>query len=237
MEETSVKKYYNKYVARQNHVGVNDRIYKLYKRLKHEGLKSDSNVLELGCGVGIVTTLICRVVKKGRIESVDISDESIKEARIRVKQKNVSFFTHSIVNYKPVSKKFDFIVLFDVLEHIPVESHQELFDSISGMISDETKLLINIPSPESIEYDRVHRPEVLQIIDEPMYPEYIIHSLANEDLRLRNFISDGIWLKNDYDFYCFEKKKDFDNLNLDKNRSFIKRLSKYIFRLYLRFYY
>jgi len=64
--------------------------------------------------------------------------------------------------------KFDFIVFPDVLEHIPVEQHSNLFSNVANSCKDNAKVLINIPEPNSLNCTRVNQPEVLQIIDQSL---------------------------------------------------------------------
>ena len=88
-ETNQLIEYYDAYVSRQQESGINDRIYGLYKRLIKSGLNKNSNVLELGCGIGAMTYLLSRMVKIGIVEAVDISGESINFARQRIKQHNI----------------------------------------------------------------------------------------------------------------------------------------------------
>ena len=76
MRKSEVKKYYDNYINEQYSIGVNDRIFLMYEKLKSLGLSSTSSVIELGCGIGVVTHLIRKTVTVGKIESIDIDDES-----------------------------------------------------------------------------------------------------------------------------------------------------------------
>ena len=62
MRKSEVKKYYDNYITEQYSIGVNDRIFMLYEKLKSLGLTSTSDVIELGCGIGVVTHLIRKTV-------------------------------------------------------------------------------------------------------------------------------------------------------------------------------
>lgn len=64
--------------------------------------------------------------------------------------------------------KFDFIVFPDLLEHIPVEQHSKLFNNVANSCTNNAKVLINIPEPNSLNCTRVNQPEVLQIIDQSL---------------------------------------------------------------------
>ncbi|MEJ0080478.1 MAG: class I SAM-dependent methyltransferase [Puia sp.] len=77
----SSAEFYDDFIGYQVKSGINDRIYLLYKRLCKSGINTNSNILEIGCGVGMMTYLISRKVRNGRIEATDISTQSIAYAK------------------------------------------------------------------------------------------------------------------------------------------------------------
>ena len=105
MNNDKIKDFYNDFVSYQTQSGVNERIYTLYKKMQSLGLNSDSNILELGCGIGVMTKLLTNSVKTGYIESVDLSDKSIELAKSKIHKQNVSFYTDDVVSYQPKKKK------------------------------------------------------------------------------------------------------------------------------------
>ena len=79
-------------------------------------------VLEAGCGVGAQTRILARRNPDAIFESVDISEESIEQARGVARQEgieNVTFRQADILSlpYKPAS--FDHVFVCFVLEHLP----------------------------------------------------------------------------------------------------------------------
>ena len=211
MKKSEVKKYYDDYITEQYKIGVNDRIFLMYEKLKELGLSPTSDVIELGCGIGVVTHLIRKTVTKGQIESVDISGESIEFAKDKIKDSNVSFYEADVTEYSPKLKQADFVTLFDVIEHIPIELHEKLFLNVASMLKDDSWLLINIPSPASVEWDRINAPEVLQIIDQPIPLESVAKNCANAGLEVVKFENYSIWVENDYNFFIIRKKKTYTN--------------------------
>ena len=237
MKKSEVKKYYDNYITEQYKIGVNDRIFMLYERLVSLGLSSESDVIELGCGIGAITHLIRKKVTVGQIESVDISGESIEFAKGKIKNSNVKFYEADITEYSPVIKNADFVTLFDVIEHIPIDLHEKLFLNVAKMLKENSWLLVNIPSPESIEWDSVHSPEVLQIIDQPIPLSLVVKNCTNAGLEIVKFENYSIWVENDYNFFLIRKKSDFKNRTLSLTpiqkvkrkawRTKIKKLYKY----------
>ena len=237
MKKSEVKKYYDDYITEQYKIGVNDRIFMLYERLVSLGLSSESDVIELGCGIGAITHLIRKKVTVGQIESVDISGESIEFAKGKIKNSNVKFYEADITEYSPVIKNADFVTLFDVIEHIPIDLHEKLFLNVAKMLKENSWLLVNIPSPASIEWDSVNAQETLQIIDQPIPLDLVVKNCTNAGLEIVKFENYSIWVENDYNFFLIRKKSDFKNRTLSLTpiqkvkrkawRTKIKKLYKY----------
>ncbi|RJP62914.1 MAG: class I SAM-dependent methyltransferase [Ignavibacteriales bacterium] len=220
MSKNNVADFYDGFVENQKKIGVNDRIYGLYKRLLKLGLKSNSNVLELGCGIGTNTFLISKKVSSGKIECVDISPESIKFLKEKLNRPNTSYVVHDIVNYSPTLENIDFITLFDVIEHIPIERHSELFENISKIMTPKTKLVINIPNPSYIEYLAEHKPKLLQVIDQPVHLAGIIENISRCGLELKFFETYNLWTLDDYQFMVITKQKKYEEVRLENQLSF-----------------
>lgn len=223
MDNKKVIEFYNEYVDKQQDVGINERIYEMYRRLKKRGLNTNSNVLELGCGIGTLTYLLAKTVKNGNIEAVDISTESIAFAKQRLKQKNLHLEAHDVVDYVPKLKNIDFITLFDVIEHIPMERHDALFANLAKLVNDRTVILINIPSPAAIQHDIENDPSALQVIDQPLPIDFIVNNIVNNGLSLVSFENHSIWAENDYQFFVIAKNKKYIEVKLSSQRSFFEK--------------
>ena len=64
--------------------GVNLRHFMIMDHLIRFGLRKDSKVLEIGCGIGKLTGLLYKYIKRGKIVGMDISNESVEIARKRI---------------------------------------------------------------------------------------------------------------------------------------------------------
>lgn len=237
MDIKNVIGYYDNFIAEQLASGINDRIYHLYKRLLRLGLKSSSNVLELGSGIGTMTFLLSKYVKEGKIEAVDLSPKSIEFSKQRIKSRHVSFAAADIVSYQPAIQNIDFITLFDIIEHIPIDRHNELFQNIAVNSKEQTKILINIPNPACTEYDQQNNPEALQVIDQPIPLSLILKNLETNGLTLLYFETYSIWLENDYQFFVIEKKKVFKEVKLSSKRNFFHKAVKKLERTFVKLRY
>jgi trans-aconitate 2-methyltransferase len=224
MDNKNVEEYYDDFIKYQVKAGINDRIHQLFNRLLHLGLNADSNILELGSGIGVLSFLLSKKVKSGKIEAVDLSSKSIEFSKHKIKNKNISFFTDDIIRYAPKNKKFDFITLFDIIEHIPIERHYDLFKNLASIANENTKILINIPNPEYIEYFRANNPGVLQIIDQPIPLNLILENAEKNGLQITYFETYNIWVENDYQFFIIKKKKKFTEKKLNERRSLFQKI-------------
>ncbi len=227
MKKEDIAEFYDEYVQRQLKIGANERLISLYKRLMGLGLKEDSKVLELGCGVGIFTKLLTKKVSNGIIEAVDLSEKSVTVAKTELKsKKNIHFDVADVVKYHPKNSDFDFITLMDVIEHIPLEQHEELFGNLAKIATDKTKIAINIPNPQYIGYARINHPETLQVIDQEVHLFPLIQHLETQNLELVFFEKYGIWEEEDYHFMVIRKKRDFQLKHLADQRNLKEKIAK-----------
>ena len=172
-----IQEFYNNYVSKQQKTAINIRHRLINKKAKENGLSKNASVLEIGCGIGSYTTLLLDTVGKGKIVSTDISDASITVAKRHfANYPNVSFYVTDMTSFQ-VEMKFDFVILADVLEHIPIENHIELFKTIRKHCHDQSKILINIPHPHWLEWLRIHDPSILQIIDQPIHTNVLLNTV------------------------------------------------------------
>lgn len=225
MKQNEISEFYDEYVQRQLKIGANERLISLYKRLLNGGLNADSKVLELGCGVGIFTKLLSKKVTNGIIEAVDLSEKSIAVARQELKdKKNIHFDVADVVKYQPKNDGFEMITLMDVIEHIPLEHHEELFGNLARIATDKTNILINIPNPQYIGYARINHPESLQVIDQEVELFSIMKHLEKHSLELVYFEKYGIWEEEDYHFMVIRKKRPFELKHLSDKRNLSEKI-------------
>ena len=225
MKQNEISDFYDEYVQRQIKTGANERLISLYKRLLNGGLNADSRVLELGCGAGIFTKLLAKKVKNGIIEAVDLSEKSVAVAKNELKDRNnIHFDVADVVKYQPKNSDFDMITLMDVIEHIPLEHHAELFANLAKIATEKTNILINIPNPQYIGYARINHPESLQVIDQEVELFTLMQHLEKNGLELIYFEKYGIWEQDDYHFMVIRKKRNFELKHLSDQRNFSEKI-------------
>jgi trans-aconitate 2-methyltransferase len=234
--EKKVQKWYNAFSEKQLQTGTNLRHYTLFNNLVANGLKKNHSVLEVGCGIGTLTRLIYKYLRKGELVATDISDESINIAKSRIgTSRKIEFLVTDMTDFNH-PKKFDFIILPDVLEHIPVEQHKALFQILSKHMHNDSIMIINVPHPRALDFLRIHFPEKLQVIDQSLNASELLNNAYASNLELINYTSYSLFNKEaDYVFIKFRKEQMISLTPISKPeiiyRKFFKRIRYYIARL------
>lgn len=205
----SVRHWYNSFAVKQQKVGINLRHYHIMNRIIKTGLRKDHNVLEIGCGIGTLTQLIKGYISKGKIVATDISDESIQLAKEKFSRSNNIELVVSDMSLFKNDLIFDYIILADVLEHIPRSEHKSLFNTISLHMHDESLVCINIPHHKALDFIRSNKPERLQIIDQSLSAAEILKDSDGSGLELIEYISYSLYHnENDYVFMTLKRNSN-----------------------------
>jgi trans-aconitate 2-methyltransferase len=206
-KSSEVEQFYNDFAYRQRKTGVNQRHRLIMHHLKNAGLIRNHHVLEIGCGIGTLTSLLANWLRYGSLVSVDISQESIRIARENLKQCSNLHLIHGDITETDIDQNFDVVVLPDVLEHIPVEHHSALFAKISELLKHDGFVFINIPNPEYLAWCHIHKKELLQIIDQPLYPNELLQHIYANKLIVTDLKTYSVWVRDgDYQYLVLKKK-------------------------------
>jgi trans-aconitate 2-methyltransferase len=183
-DKTEVKGFYDKFESEDIGLHLSIRHFTIFKELVRSGLKKHHHVLEVGTGYGPVTHLMASYLKGGSVLATDISEGRITAAKqLLKKHRNIEYVVADVAEFSS-DRKFDAIVLPDVLEHIPLDDHDRLFEAFARMLKPDGFIFIHIPHPLCIDYIRKHEPETLQIIDQAI----------SSDLLLQRFYKHGFYL-------------------------------------------
>jgi len=230
MEKDPVSQFYDAYVEDQVRTGINDRIYGVYQRMLRLGLEKHSVVLELGCGIGLMTKLLGNTVRKGRIEGIDISGASVEYAKQHFGNARVVFKTQDVVQFETELSEPDFITLIDVLEHIPLEKHMGLFERIAQSMGMHSLFVINLPNPDYIAHDIALEADSLQVIDQPVPFDNLIQQLDKANLELMHYEKYGIWHHDEYQWFVLRLKRPFKEETIDASLSIYQKIQRKIKR-------
>lgn len=136
-------------------------VFNYYKNIMQE-IKNHENILEVGSGHGLFLIEILKATNKTKIiDIVDISSSSINMTKGIIKSinknylDNINFFTSDINDYQ-TNKKYDFITMGEVIEH--VDEPLTILRSLYNLLSDDGKLFIttcaNCPAIDHVYYFR-----------------------------------------------------------------------------------
>lgn len=189
-----IKVFYDDYTGTQSRVGINDRHRSIIKWMKKFGLNEDSTILEIGCGIGTQTELILECLgPNGYISASDLSPKSVEVAKTRLKDHaNVDLYAANAVDYE-FTGQYDMIVMPDVIEHIPLKYHQDLFTNLRRVVKDDGLLVIHIPDPHYLEWTRINHPERLQVIDQPIHTDILAKNVYECGWYMHFLSSYSIW--------------------------------------------
>lgn len=106
----------------------------------------DASILDIGCGFG-QTLKSLRDKGYKNLKGIDINDESIAQCqKINLDVTKVD----DIISYsKTTGKKYDFIIMSHVLEHIEKDKMIDNLKAIKSMLSEEGKYCVMVPNAQS----------------------------------------------------------------------------------------
>lgn len=163
-----VKNYYEKFVNYRNPADAlkNGRILEIFRfiddNVANKGYKS---ALDIGCGAGTNTEYLLRHIPD--VTGIDISDERISVAKSNGKAK---YMQGDFTEYQG-DKVYDLVCVFDCLEHIRPQDRDKFLSNVYKSFKD--LVLVTIPEPIHLQSIRDNNPKILQIVDEPIFDEYL----------------------------------------------------------------
>jgi trans-aconitate 2-methyltransferase len=208
-QKEEVVSFYDQFAEKQQKTGINSRHLSILDKVKVAGLKSNHRILEVGCGIGTVSHLLATQVPNGEVLAVDISPESIEKAKVLWKsQSNLNFEVSDMSDFDKKGKTFDFFVFPDVLEHIPVDQHVQLFQNIQKHSTPDSVIFIHIPSPRYLQWMIENEPEKLQVIDQPLDSGDLIKNITHAGFYLEKMETYPLfYAEKDYQYFVFRAAK------------------------------
>lgn len=114
-----------------------------------ENLPDEGEILDLGCGTG--EPFDRYMAEKGfDVKGVDLVEKHIHAARERVPE--AEFVQGDFFDVDPDQEKFDAVVSFYAVFHLPREKHGKLFEHMHDLLRDDGMLLITVGGEEMDEY-------------------------------------------------------------------------------------
>ena len=180
----------------------NQRIEQAARRIEPYVHEHD-RVLDVGCGIGIVTERIAARARAGRVWGIDLSPRNVWYASHTVRKSNVSFFTADILTdagqiRERTGGAFNVITLVDVIEHIPEAERAALFVRLRELSATNALLILTYPSPQYQRWLERNRPQELQIIDNIVELPTLLAEAGAAGYSLRHYSLEDVWMRNQY---------------------------------------
>lgn len=189
------EEFYDKYVAQQKAVGVNERHRAILRWLGRFGMRPGHSVLEIGCGIGTVSGLIAAALgPEGSLVAIDLSPKSVAAARSRLAElQNVELRAGNALTID-LAGTFDVVVLPDVIEHIPLEHHPQLFARVASWLAPGGFILLHYPNPWYLQWRHENMPDCVQLIDQPIHADTLTANAYANGLYLDHLETYSIWI-------------------------------------------
>ena len=108
-------------------------------------LNKHDSVLDIASGDGYGSNILAVCCK--HIIGIDISEQTVLEAKQKYRKNNLDFRVGDIVNIPIDSNSIDVVVSFETLEHH--DKHEEMLSEIKRVLKDNGKLIISTPDKKN----------------------------------------------------------------------------------------
>jgi SAM-dependent methyltransferase len=141
-------------------------------------------ILDVGCGAGVMSRYLRRF---GEVTGVDHSEPAIALARRLLP--DVRFIAGSLLDASLPPASFDIITLFDVAEHIPRADRQSFLHEVGRLAAGDAMLLLSTPHPHLSEWMHHERPDLMQVVDEPVPLTRLIEAFEPQGFTLTRYVT------------------------------------------------
>jgi SAM-dependent methyltransferase len=195
----AVERYYDEGVEGKlrDFTHFNPRIEAAIQTLAEWAPADPRRVLEIGCGIGATSWRMARAWPGAEVIGVDISSVSIDVARICFRLPNLTYHT-GVVTEGAFQDKFDLILMMDVYEHIAPADRPAIHSAIDALLSNDSRLVMTLPTPSTQRQGREHNPTAMQPIDEDINVDAIRKLATDTQTELLYYRLAGIWNYGDY---------------------------------------
>lgn len=112
---------------------------------------TNKKILNIGCGIGFFEYLTKEKAKE--IVGIDLSYKDINLAKKEFKSlKNINFIRTDITKQNLLEEVCDVVTMFDIIEHLPKGSEQEVINKLYKTIKQEGKIIISTPKDNFSKY-------------------------------------------------------------------------------------
>jgi cyclopropane fatty-acyl-phospholipid synthase-like methyltransferase len=134
-----IRKFYDSWV---DYLAVERSRHRMVYSHLDRYIRPGSSVLDIGCGTGLTSRHIAS--HKCKVVGVDLSPSLIDFAKSRNNGFDIEYVVADIAHWDD-PRKFDYIVMVDVAEHILPDSVGDLMSVLNRVSHPDTVLLLHIP--------------------------------------------------------------------------------------------
>ena len=106
-------------------------------------------VLEIGCGIGWFT-LNCAEKNVGHYVGIEHQRNNLFAAENNISDSRIEFQEASALELPYPDQSFDTLVIFDVIEHLPIDSEPQLFNEMFRVLKEGGKIFLSTPYASKI---------------------------------------------------------------------------------------
>jgi glycosyltransferase involved in cell wall biosynthesis/2-polyprenyl-3-methyl-5-hydroxy-6-metoxy-1,4-benzoquinol methylase len=106
-----------------------------------------ARVLDFGCGSGYGSATLARVAAK--VTGLDVSEDALTYARTIHRAANLEFIHDATFGASLPARCFDLITCFEVIEHLEVQSQDEMLIALRRLLAPNGRLVISTPNPRT----------------------------------------------------------------------------------------
>lgn len=212
IDRENVVSYYDEHVQHKlnDYIKVNPRIEFGWATITRHAPANPQRILEVGCGMGNVSSRMRKHWPNAQITGIDISTLSIQVAQKLFADDKLQFKETILTPDTFKNEQFDLIIFMDVYEHIAVHDRPDVHAAIKKLLKNKGRLIITVPTPHNLSWSLKNKPETMQPVDEHISFNVVGKLAADTDTEVIMYQVKNVWNVGDYAHAVFEKNDDFE---------------------------
>lgn len=211
-DRDNVVSYYDDHVQHKlnDYIKVNPRIEFAWKTIINNVPNAPQHILEVGCGMGNVSSRMRKHWPDAKIIGIDISTLSIQLAQKLFADDKLSFRETILTPDTFTNERFDLIIFMDVYEHIAVNDRPDVHAALLKLLKNKGRIILTVPTPHNLSWSLKNKPETMQPVDEHISFEVIGKLAADTNTEVMLYQLKNVWNVGDYAHVVLEKNDDFE---------------------------
>jgi len=208
----TVVSYYDEHVQHKlnDYIKVNPRIEFAWKTIISNTPNKPQHILEVGCGMGNISSRMRKHWPNAYITGIDISTSSIQLAQKLFADEKLQFKETILTPDTFNDEQFDLIIFMDVYEHIAVNDRPDVHAALLKLLKNKGRIILTVPTPHNLKWSLVNKPETMQPVDEHITFEVIGKLAADTNTEVILYERKNVWNVGDYTHIVLERNDDFE---------------------------